>query len=164
MFKRLLDECVHWGRHEAFRKMLTMTCQNKNLSFSMSISAMGVPKVANGLQYTLFLDDASEVKIWCRFHLSFFGTRSFFFVMECTPRTTCVFSNLIAPCVSLANQVIVIAFQNTAYLPRVRSCHQLARISVMSRPARLFIAIGLHGNLDMFFNSVEIKLAYQRGK
>lgn len=52
MLKQLLDECVHWGRHEAIRKMLTMTCRNKNFSFSMSISAMGVPKVANGLQYT----------------------------------------------------------------------------------------------------------------
>ena len=29
MFKRLLDECVHWGSHEAFRKMLTMTKPDK---------------------------------------------------------------------------------------------------------------------------------------
>ena len=63
MFKQLLDECVHWGRHEVFRKMLTMTFRNKNLSFSMSISAMGVPKVANNLQYALLLDDTCLTQV-----------------------------------------------------------------------------------------------------
>ena len=49
-----------------------MTCRNKNVSFSMSISAMGVPKVANDLQYTLLLDDTHLKQVWCRCHPLFF--------------------------------------------------------------------------------------------
>ena len=38
----------------------------------MSISAMGVPKVANDLQYTLLLDDTRLKQVWCRCHPVFF--------------------------------------------------------------------------------------------